>query len=67
MMPLPPPSVEPGRRYFVGSRMRHVLAIGNGHVIYSRGGDAHMECQLKTFLRWSRQRSEAKPRREKRT
>jgi hypothetical protein len=29
-----------------------VLAVGNGHVIYSKGGDSHRECQVKTFVRW---------------
>jgi hypothetical protein len=52
-MRLPPP-IKVERRYIVGKRMRYVLAVGNGHVIYSRGGDVHRECQVKTFLRWLR-------------
>lgn len=31
---------------------RWVLALMNGHVIYSRGGDRHYECQVKTMRRW---------------
>lgn len=54
MMRLPPP-ITPGERYFAGDRFRWVLAVGNGHVIYSRGGDSHRECQVKTFLRWLRE------------
>lgn len=52
---LPPPSIEAGKRYFAGDRFRWVLAVGNDHVIYSRGGDSHLECQIKTFLRWLRE------------
>lgn len=48
----PPPVIEPNKRYFVADRMRWVLAVGNDHVIYSRGGDTHQECQVKTFQRW---------------
>lgn len=55
MLQPPPPVIEPSRRYFVGQKMRWVLAVGNGHVIYSRGGDSHRECQIKTFLRWLKQ------------
>lgn len=49
---LPPPMIEVGKHYIVGERMRWVLAVANEHVIYSRGGDSHMECQIRTFLRW---------------
>lgn len=44
--------IEAGQRYTVGDQMRWVLAVGNEHVIYSRGGDCHLECQVKTFRRW---------------
>jgi hypothetical protein len=47
--------IEVGKTYIAGSRMRWVLAVGNNHVIYSRGGDTHRECQVKTFLRWYRE------------
>jgi hypothetical protein len=50
--------IEVGKHYVVGDKMRWVLAVGNGHVIYSRGGDTHRECQVKTFLRWLKQCSE---------
>jgi hypothetical protein len=45
-------SIEVGKRYFVGDKMRWVLAVGNDRVIYSRGGDKHYECLVKTFARW---------------
>lgn len=47
-----PPMIEVGKHYIVGEKMRWVLAVANEHVIYSRGGDSHLECQVKTFLRW---------------
>jgi len=47
-----PPQIIPGARYIVGEKLRWVLAVGNNQVIYSRGGDAHRECQVHTFLRW---------------
>lgn len=50
-----PPPIKAGKRYFNGERMRWVLAVGSKHVIYSRGGDAHLECQVKTFVRWVRE------------
>lgn len=50
----PPPPLEVGTRYVAGARLRWILAIANGHVLYSRGGDRHMECQIKTFQRWLR-------------
>jgi hypothetical protein len=54
-MRLYPPPVTPGQRYFAGEKMRWVLAVGNDQVIYSRGGDSHRECQVKTFVRWLRE------------
>lgn len=33
-------------------RPRWVLAIGNGYVYYSRGGDRKLECQEQTMRRW---------------
>lgn len=51
----PPPVIEVGKHYIVGDRMRWVLAVARDHVIYSRGGDSHLECQVKTFTRWLRE------------
>jgi hypothetical protein len=59
----PPPlffTIEPDKRYFVGDRMRWVLAVDNEHVIYSRGSDTHRECQVRTFLRWLRSTADEK-------
>lgn len=49
-----PPLIEVGKHYIIANKMRWVLAVGNEHVIYSRGGDSHLECQIKTFQRWLR-------------
>lgn len=31
---------------------RRIIAVGNGHVLYSRGGDRNRECKLASFRRW---------------
>ena len=31
---------------------RRIIALGNGHVIYSTGADNNLECKERTFLRW---------------
>ena len=33
---------------------RWVLAVANGHVLYSRSGESHLECQERTMQRWIR-------------
>lgn len=37
---------------------RYVLGVIGGYVRYSRGGDHHYMCQVKTFKRWLRANSE---------
>jgi hypothetical protein len=35
-----------------GTGPRWVLALTATHVIYSKGGDRHYECQVRTFKSW---------------
>lgn len=43
----------PSNRGYAGrQRARWVLALDNGRVLYSRGGEQHFECTAGTFLAW---------------
>ncbi len=41
-----------GQVFTNARKHRRIIALGNGHVLYSTGGGAHRECQERTFLRW---------------
>lgn len=45
--------VRDGRRPDARSRMRRVIAVIDGHVCYSNGGDVNRTCQLRTFQRFA--------------
>lgn len=48
------PVVREGMVYVTRTPSRRVIAVVNGRVIYSSGGDALRFCSLRCFRRWIR-------------
>jgi hypothetical protein len=53
-MKKPKIELKAGQAFATDNKLRWILGVGNGHVLYSRGGDSHLECKESTFRRWLR-------------